>query len=120
VAEISDEYALRLLAACEDWAKATREPLHERDCGPCDLAAEIAGSIGAVWDNDETWDDTPATNGESGDSKLDQLTRIIAWVLHRKLAGAVQRGGGTRANGDIPRKLEQKRNRLPGHYGGSS
>lgn len=64
-----------------------REPVHQHDCAPCDLASEVAGCIAAMWDEDEVWDETTVTDGLTGDTKLDQLTRIVAHVLHRRMPG---------------------------------
>jgi hypothetical protein len=77
---------LRLLREILDvhWKE---EVLHAKDCPACDLAANLAGTLGAAWDPDGRWDETPVTDGLPGDSMLDQATRIAAWVLHRDLLG---------------------------------
>jgi hypothetical protein len=63
------------------------EDIHERDCAACDIAAEVAGTLGAAWDTDDTWNSETMTDGVPGDSRLDQVTRIVAFVLHRRLLG---------------------------------
>ncbi|MBB1153977.1 hypothetical protein [Amycolatopsis dendrobii] len=63
------------------------EPLHERDCPACDIAADIAGTLACVWDPNGQWCETPVTDGLPGDSLLDQATRCAAHVLHRRLPG---------------------------------
>lgn len=63
------------------------EPLHEKDCPACDIAADIAGTLAATWDPLELWVDTAVIDGCPGDSYLDQATRCAAHVLHRRLPG---------------------------------
>lgn len=83
---ISDERAKRILDLIMD-SKYREEPVHEKDCPACDLAAEIAGTIACCWDPLENWDETPAPDGLPGDTLLDQLVRLCAFDLHRKLPG---------------------------------
>jgi len=84
--EPDDETAQRLLNLIFDIPPRS-ELLHERDCAACDISDEIAGMIAAYWDEDETWDKTPAVDGLPGDTKLTQLGRMIAHVLHRRTPG---------------------------------
>lgn len=76
----------RLLAAIAD-SDYRREPIHERDCPACDIAANVAGTLAAVWDPLELWAETPVSDGMPGDTVLDQATRLVAFVLHRRLPG---------------------------------
>lgn len=63
------------------------EPLHERDCRACDVAAEIAGTLAASWDPHDNWSETEIGDGLPGDTVLTQAERIAAHVLHRSLLG---------------------------------
>lgn len=63
------------------------EPLHEKDCPACDIAADVAGTIAAAWDPNDNWGETPVSDGCAGDTVLDQVTRCAAHVLHRRLPG---------------------------------
>jgi hypothetical protein len=83
MAELPDEEKVRLIFD----SLYREEPMHEKDCPACDIACEVAGTISACWDPNEQWVETPANDGLPGDSLLDQLTRMAAWVLHRRLCG---------------------------------
>jgi hypothetical protein len=74
----------RLVRAIRDSLWRT-EPLHERDCWACDVAADLAGTWAASWDVDQQWYKTPVDDGVPGDTMLDQATRIAAYVLHRRI-----------------------------------
>jgi hypothetical protein len=93
MAELSDEEKMRRILADEEKVRLImdsryrEEPVHERDCPACDLAAEIAGTFGACWDPNDQWADTTVDDGLPGDSVLDQATRMAAHVLHRRLLG---------------------------------
>lgn len=63
------------------------EQLHDRDCPACDVSDEVAGMIACYWDTDDNWDTTPVGDGLPGDTKLAQLSRLIAHVLHRRMPG---------------------------------
>jgi hypothetical protein len=76
----------RLLEAITDNSPLA-EPEHERDCPACDLAAYVAGTVACYWDDEDIWDTLTAVNGLPGDTYLTQLTRMVAFVLHRRLPG---------------------------------
>lgn len=63
------------------------ELLHERDCAACDMSDEIAGMIACYWDTMDDWYITDAHDGLPGDTKLTQLGRMVAHVLHRRMPG---------------------------------
>lgn len=95
------------------------EDVHEKDCRACDVASEVAGTIAAAWDTEDGWSTTPAADGKPGDTMLDQLTRIVAFVLHRELLGvrpsleqllAQRRGDNTEAQ--LPPQTVRALNRL--------
>lgn len=87
--EYTIEQLNKVWDAVVDYSKWRTEPLHERDCPACDLASEIAGSFAAELsgpeDSLDDWNLIKADRGLPGDTKLDQMTRLAAWVLHRKL-----------------------------------
>lgn len=80
------ELVNRLLDKVLD-SRYREEPIHEKDCPACDLAAETAGTIACCWDPNETWYEVEAPDGLPGDTLLDQLVRLIAFDLHRRLLG---------------------------------
>lgn len=76
----------RIIESIRD-SRYREEPVHEKDCPACDLAAEIAATIACCWDPNETWWDVEAPDGLPGDTLQQQLVRLIAFDLHRKLPG---------------------------------
>lgn len=82
----SDEAVQRLLKQIFD-IPPRMELQHDHDCAACDISDEVAGMIACYWDTDTTWFETPVDDGLPGDTKLDQLGRMIAHVLHRRMPG---------------------------------
>jgi hypothetical protein len=79
--------ALRLVDAIMD-SDPRSEPFHERDCYPCDIAAEVVGSLGAHWDVNDAWWTTEPAIGDGWPvamTRSQQAEKIVAHVLHRRL-----------------------------------
>ena len=84
------------------------EPLHEKDCPACDVAAEVAGALAATWDPLDNWHETEVGDGLPGDTVLIQAERVAAHVLHRRLLGVRP------SVEELTRRHQERRDRLGG------